>query len=78
MIAQPNGVSLEVTQKKLLALYDELQNAEIEVARLRMTFNNVRERLESLETTSATTLSFEDAAKHVRTDYAHLLQKLSQ
>jgi hypothetical protein len=78
MIAQANGVSFEVTQQKLLALHDQLLEAEIEVVRLRTTFNNVREGLENLEAMSGTTDSFEDAAKHVRTDYAHLLQKLSQ
>ena len=30
------------------------------------------------EVSSAQNVSFEDAAKHVRTDYVHLLQRLSQ
>jgi len=78
MVAQENGVSYEMAQKKFSALHDEIVKAEDEPGRLRTAFENVRSGLRDLENMGKPSLSFEDAADQVRKDHAHLFQKLSQ
>ena len=71
-------MSHEMAMKELMALNEEIVKAECDLSRLRATFDKVRSDLNDLKKIGGTNYSFEDAAKHVRTDYTQLLQKLSQ
>jgi hypothetical protein len=71
MIAEENILSLG-------SLRDEILELKRAVAELRAMVQAKPEMDRAATSASQPSISFEDASEHVRSNYSHLLQKLSQ